>query len=300
MLPRATMPIWFLMFLLNSSVLRLDLGPFVSQWALPLHERCLSWIPNTNYGPLYGAIVCGKDPALSSEVLTLQISGLYHLLVVSGAHLTFIQGWLRPFSKKSFTRRLAVLLLIVYTLMTNAQPPVVRAFVYWCLIEWHPLRSSSIQSAPRGQLYTGVICLTIFPAWSTSLSFWLSWLASLSIQIAQRVLKSELARHTLTHLILLPALVRLGAGHPFAILSNWILGPLFGALLLPLSIAAMAAPILQPLSDGIWFILIKILEPFCHLLIHQEAGFSRATLIIYICVVQIVWLEADKWLRRRN
>lgn len=286
-----------LLFIFNCLWPVLDFGPVLTDWSLPFHQICNRIVPATDYGPLYGAIVCGANPTGSAEVTVLQTSGLYHLLVVSGAHLTFIQNWCKPFSKHRFGLLVTVLLLAFYVLITNAQPPVVRAFAFWLLSEGFRISRRHCPSS-RIQFLTGLVCLTLFPSWSNSLSFWLSWLASLAVQIAHDLFKSNFKRHFLTHTLLLPGLIGLGAGHPLAIITNWLLGPIFGNLLLPISLLVMIFHPVQQFGDFIWSLLLKVLDLFCQFMTRESFMVPQILLIIYVGFVQIFWMESDKWRRR--
>ncbi|PIS10504.1 MAG: hypothetical protein COT73_09080, partial [Bdellovibrio sp. CG10_big_fil_rev_8_21_14_0_10_47_8] len=86
------------------------------------------------------SFVCGvslRDPFASSVFVG---SGLIHLIVVSGGHLQLISsimtmGLSESVMKHPRTRWLLGSLLLIYTLISGFQAPVVRAFVTWGLRE---------------------------------------------------------------------------------------------------------------------------------------------------------------------
>lgn len=147
---------------------------------------CVSQIPeNSQYGDLSAAFLCGKNIADPWKREIFQKTGLIHLLVVSGGHFAFLVDCLGfisfPLQRFSMLRSFILWsVLFLFSLLTGFQAPVVRALLTlifknlsdYFLWQWDPGKT---------QLAAGLIILSLYPEWIYSLSFYLSWLTSLSL-----------------------------------------------------------------------------------------------------------------------
>ena len=222
------------------------------------------------------ALSCGVKDYNSTFFSFFKQLGLVHLLVVSGAHLAFIEKYLAPFfvapHKVFYFWPLVV--LIGYTLLSGAQPPVVRAlfFYIFCLLNRaQKLNYSVMQCSVAAAVGMGML----FPQWLAGWSLVMSVLASFLIHLpvppmgsspsgtsgsslAARVLgalfmgSSFFGVCTRMYVGLLPAVVCFGLPHPVSILVNWFFTPVFTVLLFPLSLLAYATGWLSPLADAGW------------------------------------------------
>lgn len=103
-----------------------------------------TWLPAREAG-IAQALLCGEQTALTPDQFESYLqTGVYHVLAVSGQHLVVLcafVGIVLRLSGGDLRQRawwLAVL-VIAYTLLTGARPPVVRAAVIvlaWCLALW--------------------------------------------------------------------------------------------------------------------------------------------------------------------
>ncbi|MEQ1878025.1 MAG: ComEC/Rec2 family competence protein, partial [Bdellovibrionia bacterium] len=233
---------------LSSLVLLLPHGEllkYLAEQTAPIHVLCLNLTPTGSYKPFYDAIVCGNSLA-PERAAAFRSTGLIHLIVVSGAHLTFLLWFLERIFPKTPWPRYG--LLVAFIMMTSWQPPALRGFAQIAASETS--RKFGLGwSSQASCLISGVVIWAIFPELILSLSFLLSWAAALSISIAP---VTGLKRHALVFLILVPVLAPLSAPHPASIFLNWIFVPLIGAILFPASLAATAAPPLAQLTDPLW------------------------------------------------
>lgn len=151
---------------------------FVRKWSGSLNLRCLSQFEGRFVGYqtsiLGKALVCGQNLP-SGELRNLFIDlGLYHVLVVSGAHLTWLTAILM-FLTSAWSSRISFFILLGFTLMTGAQAPVVRAFLEMGLRPWGwPSWFTQILSVFG--------CLAFSPNWISSRSLFLSALARMTIR----------------------------------------------------------------------------------------------------------------------
>ena len=87
------------------------------------------------------AVLCGTSLPLTAWNQNLKNWGLFHLIVVSGAHLVFLELLLRPtllVFPLSWRKKLLVVFLVVFCFLSGLQPPLVRAFIHRL-----PLKSQS-------------------------------------------------------------------------------------------------------------------------------------------------------------
>ncbi len=251
------MPLIFLILIMLCSGHDFDLHKFLANWFLPLHGDCLSLLPTSEYPELLSGLICGKALPATSTAQNLQAMGLTHLIVVSGAHLTWIEGWLRLLLKNRFQPLLG-LLLVFYCGVTQLQPPVVRGLMEWVTrgvcerlrLSWN----REIQV-----LLSLLLCWLFEPDWITSLSLLLSWIATLGLAIAEEAhVRGLLFRQCWMSLALLPALSSLsGVSLGQVILASY-LSPILGSAILPLGAIALVCSPLIAVHDALWSICFAI------------------------------------------
>ena len=211
-----------LLFLISFHVFQID---FKNLLTLPidlLHYKCLSLLPQTQFPQVYEALVCGKrieDSKLQGIFVT---TGLLHIFVVSGMHLS---GLRRVLSKVKIPFVLQVIILGIYALGTSLNPPVVRA--------WFSLILSFIKehfalnwNHTLFVWHVSLIALLFFSNWHNSFSFLLSWSASLALALGKD--KDILTKNLIVYLVMAPLLGSMSHPHPVSILINTLFLPLFG------------------------------------------------------------------------
>lgn len=149
------------------------------------------YLPEPEASTLAG-IVLGIDRIPSDFVRTLRNSGLIHLVVVSGQNITLLAGFVISLARL-IGRRLAIVLSLVavfiYTLLAGAEPPVVRAGLMASLA----YLSQFLGRQSFGLLllaWSALIMLIVSPNLLFSLSFQLSFAATLGILAIYPVLRS--------------------------------------------------------------------------------------------------------------
>lgn len=241
-----------LVMLINSYVLNLLADPIYFA-----HKFCLNFSPvNSDFHLLYSAMVCGADPQFNDFGLDMRNIGLYHLLVVSGSHLIFLEQILNPITSR-FGRTGDLCLfftLILFALGCSLLPPVTRALISFMLRK----SSEELKLFWQGHhlaLFSGLATLIIFPEWIHSLSFLMSWLASLLVSLP---IRSELKKHFAVYFGLFPLFIGLQAQHPLTSVINWLMSPILGLLLFPASLLCFLLKPLTFLIDPLWHALIYI------------------------------------------
>ncbi len=139
-------------------------------------------------GALWQALVCAQAlPSQSPWKSWLQITGLIHLFVVSGSHFIVLQWVLQKLKAPPVFQFFC---LWFYNALTGFSAPGTRA----CLA----VTIGPFLKIPSEQkLFTlSLFCLALEPGWSFSLSFWLSWLASLILIITPQT-KMDLFRQVI-------------------------------------------------------------------------------------------------------
>jgi ComEC/Rec2-related protein len=240
----------------------------------PLQRSCTNlFSDHFRHRVLARGFVCGTSLQSSKEQWIFQQSGLIHLIVVSGGHLQMLSLFLVECSPHWLQRRsrlFQVLLgavLLAYCLFTGFQAPVVRALLARCFFglsshwRWN-------WDLSKCQIASGVFALTLFPDWIHSLSFYLSWLASIGFLVAPMCFRyqNRTARLSWWQLCLTCGLIQAFVAVVFGSFSwlglamNVLIAAPLALLLVPLSLL----PVLWPSStvgvDLIWEKLLNLLE----------------------------------------
>jgi competence protein ComEC len=132
------------------------------------------------------ALLLGEKQDLSPKVeRAFQASGIYHVLVVSGQHVAILAGVLLGiFTFLRFPRSISVLLamsaLLLYCLIIEGQPSVVRATVMTCCFLM-VLTFDRDRSLLNSLSISALLILLVDPSWLFDAGFQLSFLAVLAI-----------------------------------------------------------------------------------------------------------------------
>ncbi len=251
-------------------------------WALlteSAQNLCSSLYQHVSFPDYHQALICGTSlPQDSFQSQLLQI-GLIHMLVVSGAHLGFLQN---IFQLLKLPRILIWGLLSAYTLFSGAQAPVLRAWAQ---------RSNKMPSSMQQVVWAGVFCIGIY---GFSFSLLLSWLATLGVMWPGR--RSLLKQALLIYSVMTPALFSLGTQHPLSIVWNLIVASLLGWGLLPISLLAPIHPWIGYLSEGTWKLFLGLTQWMAWMTPHWDWQFkiSVAWPWIYLFVLQWIALKKEQ------
>lgn len=250
-------------------------------WVKPVNELCLRLSPDSSYRSWYQAIVCGQNLPPSTEKLWFQQTGLIHVIVVSGSHLVFLEDILLLLKLPAIVRWI---LLLLFSLASNLQPPIARAVIQRVWMEVLRRRQSPLPTL-HVQLLAGLSTLALFPGWWTSLSFFMSWICVLALSLPLPS-KNPLAQSALIYLLMIPAVSQVQTPHPSSILFNFVMGPVLGIALFPLSLLGFFHPLLASVSDFGWKMLFAI---FSLVPLPEARGgvlFSSIWLIVYVGLLQ--------------
>ncbi len=249
------MPPLFLLLLILSFVQPLSMDPWIQALSQRLQSLCVASNPHHQWEDPTSAIVCGQNLTDPQLLHLFRMSGLIHLLVVSASHLHVLQRLLSSWPK------IAHMVLVIFTLTSGAQPPVIRSLICIGCSLWS--RQRGLNWSPlQIQILSGAISLFLIPHWHHSLSFYLSWVTGITLSLSRF---SNFVLCTLIYLLIAPLLGDLGLSDPLSILLNALLAPIMGMLLFPVSAITFLFPPLLPISEFLWSLFIaflKVLQPF--------------------------------------
>jgi hypothetical protein len=210
---------------------------------------CAQLLPGGPWQPLYNALVCGSDlPAGPARRLFLD-TGLIHLMVVSGSHLVFLESLLG-----FLPGRMRLSALGGYCFLVGFQAPVMRALLRRLLHA--PLTGRWGMSPLQVEAMTALLALALHPAWIGSRSFLMSWMCGLALSTPPLLPRRPHWDAAIKcYLFLLP----FSAASPLTVGWNALLAPLVGGVLFPACLLALLIPPLQPLSDAMWDLLLRVL-----------------------------------------
>ena len=263
-----------------------------------LHSQCLETLSfKGQWEPVYKALICGERLPKGPVREVFVKGGLVHLMVVSGAHLLFLEKlWMKlslPFFKKSGL----FVFLVLYALVTHLHPPVVRALFSFFLFQM----SQSFKlfwGQPLVTHLSGLLCLVYSPYWIHSLSLQLSWLASL----AHGISASPLKKAFFTYIIVFPIVSQWQFLHPLTVLINWLAAPFLGFVLLPLSFVAALFPFFQAFGDRAWDLVFFVLRSVSRTLPDgpQMSFFQNFQGLIwfYVAAVFLISFTVNVWGKR--
>ena len=242
----------FLLFLTNFSLE--DLAPLsaaLQQWCLDRVEA-----KARSSAEIYSALLCGKKLSYQSHIREVfEGAGLIHLMVVSGAHLIFLEKLWKPIPRFKFKNWCIAASLILYALMAGLYPPVVRALAGFVLARI--CRQWKLFWSPYWRvILSGVICLIISPSWISSISLQMSLIGALAFSYS---CYSKFLGNAMCYTLLLPILSQWTLLHPASVFINWAFFPLISITLFPLSVLSFIFPFLYNAVNPLWSFLIKIL-----------------------------------------
>lgn len=251
---------------------------------------CLYSLPHGRHVELYAALVCGIPISASQEKQLFLDSGLIHILVVSGAHLLFLESllyWL--------PLRWRIAALGFYCWLTGFGAPVLKAFLRRIVECWlRPKGFSGLQMEAGAVLATLCFC----PAWIFSRSLQMSWMCALAMQLP-RWLAWAAADQALKAYVLLFVF----CGSPVVTVAwNTLLAPLVGFVLFPLCLVAVVLPFVVPLVDGCWDVFLFLLrlgpksDPQAWFLTAKDLFWLPPLLHLALLVREVRWRRARAFL----
>ena len=264
------------------------------QFSKKTQIKCSNLVLPGRHESFIKAILCGIPIEKDSTWKKILIgSGLYHLVVVSGAHLIFVESLI--FNKIHF---LKFPILFFFVLFTGLQPPLVRSFIFRLLPLSH--------FAHLNVLVSHLLTLLLFPQWTVSLSLHLSTAASLGLAVLipqlSKVKFSEvqfskftlLLKNIFPFIYTWPLIAGLTNVHVAMIFANFTLATILGPVLIPISILNCFS-ITKPYADLILDLLFKTLVPFLSLTENQFVTSKDPPTIPNDLVVLALFLLTQFW-----
>lgn len=146
---------------------------------------------------LLSGILLGQNKSLPVELkLFLRDTSTLHIVVASGQNLCIVAGFalsLAGLIKRKYAIILSLFMVCLYTLLTGAQVPILRAAIMFSL-------AGVAEFSGRGKIswfiliITGLFMLLINPNWIFDLSFQLSFLATFGVIVVAPLLLNYLSR----------------------------------------------------------------------------------------------------------
>lgn len=216
-------------------------------------------LPQPQAGLLVGMVLGIKEDLPPEFKKALQKTSTMHIVVVSGQNLTLLGGFILSFVTligRKKTLILTLVFLIIYAVFTGLQIPVLRAVVMFSFASIAQLLGREEEGAWILVL-TGLLMLIYNPNWLLSISFQLSFLATLGVivlapeltrffKVIPDILRQDLAMTTAAQLMVLPIIAS-----SFHQLS--LIGILVNSLIL------FTVPIIM--VSGMISLLISLLSP---------------------------------------
>ena len=289
-------PIFSILFVCASRFMPVWEYIFHEGWSW--HQLCLAKLDfDTPLRDIYQSLVCGKRLSAGPVKSLITKGGLIHLMVISGAHLLFLEKfWSRlPLPRFIKANGLFVILLL-YAFCADMRPPVVRALFSFSLFEISR-RMKLFWSSWLITCLSACLCLFYQPLWAFSFSMQLSLLAAFLMSLSGHSLKKSF----FIYMFILPVINRWQALHPLTVLINWMAVPVIGGVLFPLSLISPLFSPMYAVTDRLWFFALKILSwvkflpqktPVMDWFIPEQHVWA------YVCAVALIVLFFETFKRR--
>lgn len=234
--------IWCLLVICILRILFFEFSQQMPQADRTLHDFCLNYIRTRDLPQIYNGLVCGsRDIGHKAETLFIS-TGLYHLIVVSGSHLLFIDSFFKKLPQKF--RPVSGVLLILYAWMCLLNAPVWRALMTYFLV-FASRRWFLFLRQDQLALASGLVSLIIFPQWVTSVSLQLSWMAALCMSL-------NVSKPTKAFLCLLYMAPLLGWQNPLWAFNNILFIAAFEVFLFPFTAVSLVLPYSEWVANHLW------------------------------------------------
>ena len=140
---------------------------------------------------LLSGILLGQNKNLPGQFkLALRDTSTLHIVVASGQNLSMVAGFflsLAGLIKRRNAVMLSLLAVLLYTLLTGMQVPILRAAIMFSLASLASL-SGRVKEGWWVLLITAALMLLVNPKWVTDLSFQLSFLATFGVVVVSPIL----------------------------------------------------------------------------------------------------------------
>ncbi len=159
-----------------------------------LDQRISEILPSPQ-AELLSGILLGQNKNLPNTLkLALRDTSTLHVVVASGQNLSLVAGFFLALSgliKRKSAIFLSLSAVILYTLLTGLQVPILRAAVMFSLSSMAQIFGRQKETF-RILSLTAALMLLVNPNWITDLSFQLSFLATLGVVVVAPILLNHL------------------------------------------------------------------------------------------------------------
>ncbi|MBI2085996.1 ComEC/Rec2 family competence protein [Candidatus Daviesbacteria bacterium] len=155
-----------------------------------LDQKISQFLPSPQ-AELLSGVLLGQNKNLPGQLkLALRDTSTLHIVVASGQNLSMVAGFflsLAGLIKRRNALFLSLLAVLLYTLLTGVQVPILRAAIMFSLASLASLFGRA-KEGWRVLLITAALMLLVNPKWVTDLSFQLSFLATLGVVVVSPIL----------------------------------------------------------------------------------------------------------------
>lgn len=157
-----------------------------------------SYFPEPHASLVNGIILGQKLQTTRTFYEQLKTVGLIHIVVLSGMNITMLSAFILQLIVPMLGRKIAtictIVSIIVFIYFVGIEPPIVRAAIMG-ILSLIGLLFGRKTLAIYTLILTAIICIIIWPDWLTSISFQLSFGATLGIILFGNVVPEENTRH---------------------------------------------------------------------------------------------------------
>ncbi|MCX7821627.1 MAG: ComEC/Rec2 family competence protein [Brevinematales bacterium] len=138
-------------------------------------------IENENFRSLVKSFIFGDRYALDYETKeNFRLTGLMHLLALSGLHIAIIAGFvnivLSFFFRKTTVFWLTSVFVVLYIFLSGLSPSVLRAGFMFVVLNYYYLKGLNPEIFDV-MMFTAFISVVVFPEFLFNIGFWLSYAA---------------------------------------------------------------------------------------------------------------------------
>ena len=168
--------------------------PFVEAFRQNAVANIRQYLPSQHSELLVGLLL-GIDKFTNYDVLVR--TGTIHVVVVSGYNISLVSMLALKFFGGIYRRRNFILVLVIagiYAIVAGGQPPALRAWVMSAVVMWGKIYGRRVDSL-HVLVFAGLLMILVNPLYLKSLSFQLSFLATLGLILYADMFENEIFKH---------------------------------------------------------------------------------------------------------
>ena len=264
------------------------------------HQTCLNQVPSSENAQMaLSALVCGENFSDRNQSRLYAATGLIHLFVVSGSHLILIQIFIEFISSRLLNLKskwFILSVLFMYSAVCLFNPPVIRSFIFLSLMLY--LRHNH-SYWPRSfiLLISGLFCLFLNFDFINSLSFQMSWLAALTLEIHRQKFKNtnSIFRQIIFYFIFSSSFLALGFPQFSIVIVCIVLTPVLEYILFPLAFVTVIFHVFEPLFSFIILCLNVVLHALNFESTSTQVSVNQLITVNWIIIVMChFWIHKGK------